>query len=565
MNVFEKAWLLAHVLWWRLTWSRHDTRQRVLVEGNSRFMGPREAVAMIPDHAVVGIAGFAASMRCSILYWAMRECFEESGRPCGLSVITSGGSGGRGRIPGTAEELGVPGLLSRFITGHAETYKSLLRLTDAGQLDFQCMPLGMLSLLLGKLGDGETSLLSDTGIGTFMDPRCGRGTPVIEGGTQLVEVLEGRLRYSLPPIDVAIFNAPSADRAGNIYARGAALTAETLPVVKAARRNNGLVIANVARVVNEGHAEVFIPKEEVDAIVVWKDAEQTCSIPHRRHWDCFTLDSKTPMRTGIKRVKFINHVVGVTPRRQPVDDALARLAASIFVEHARKGDVIDIGVGLPEEVSRLLYQSGAIHDILLLTESGVFGGLPTPGVFFGAAINPKEIVSTTEAFKRIYQRLDGAILGALEIDSLGNNNVSKRGDGAIHYVGPGGFIDLTTCAKLVVFCCAWGAKADICIEGDAIRVHHTGKPKFVEQVSEVTFSGPEAVKQGKQVFYVTHVGAFRLTSRGMELFRVMPGVDIQRDIIEACPMRVVLPENGLVPVADASIVTGRDFVLQFSA
>jgi len=564
MNLATKAWLMGHILRWRLTWNWRNTQAGHRVPGNPKFMSAREAVKLIPDGATVGISGFAASMRSSIIYWATRESFEASGHPRNLTAITIGGSGGRGRIPGTMEELGLPGLLKRVITGHAETYKQLLRLTDEGQIEFHCVPLGMLVLAVGSMDRGINSIVSDTGTGTFVDPRCGRGTPIVGQYPQLVEISDGRLKYTFPPIEVAIFNAPAADRDGNIYSKNAAVVADSVAMARAARYNGGRVIANVGRMVEKGHGKVLLPAEEVDAVVLWKGTEQTASIPHRRHWECFTVGSKAPMGESIARAGFVNHVLGVTPRRKPVDDALARLAASVFVEHARKGDYVDIGVGLPEEVSRLLFRSGAMKDITLLNESGVFGGLPTPGIFFGAAVNPEEIISTKEAFERIYTRLDAAILGALEIDSDGNNNVSYRGEGAINYVGPGGFIDLSTCARTVLFCCAWGAGADIRIEGGKMRVARPGKPKFIERVSEVTFSGPEALKRGKDVFYVTHVGAFRLTARGMELFRVMPGIDPKKDIIEACPMRIVVPEDGKVPVVDDSIATGKGFQLRFA-
>ncbi len=563
MNLATKAWLLAHILRWRLTWDKRNTGACQRVPGNPKFMSAREAVKLIPDGATLGVAGFAASMRSSILYWAIREQFEATGHPNNLTAITLGGSGGRGRIPGTMEELGLPGLLKRFITGHAETYKTLLRLTDRGEIEFHCLPLGVLVQVVGGMDHGENSIITDTGIGTFVDPRTGRGTPIVGDHAQLVEVVEERLKFTLPPVEATVFNAPSADREGNIYWKNAALVADTVAMARAARRNGGPVIANVGRIVEKGHGEILLSASEVDAVVVWKGTEQTASIPHRRHWDCFTLESKASMAESIARVRFVNQTLGITPRRKPVDDALARLTASVFVEHAHKGDFVDIGIGLPEEVSRLLFKSGAMRDITLLTESGVFGGLPTPGIFFGAAVNPEEIISSKEAFERIYKRLDAAILGALEIDSEGNNNVSYRGEGAINYVGPGGFIDLSTCAKHVIFCCAWGAGADLRIERGKMRVVNPGKPKFVERVSEVTFSGPEALKRGKDVFYVTHVGAFRLTARGMELFRVMPGIDVQKDIIEQCPMRIVLPEDGKVQVVEDSIVTGKGFRLEF--
>ena len=65
-----------------------------------------------------------------------------------------------------------------------------------------------------------------------------------------------------------------------------------------------------------------------------------------------------------------------------------------------------------------------------------------------------------------------------------------------------------------------------------------------------------------KVFYATNVGVFRLTARGMELTRGMPGVDVQKDIIDFAPMKIVLPEDGEVPVVDESSVTGNGFRLE---
>jgi len=107
----------------------------------------------------------------------------------------------------------------------------------------------------------------------------------------------------------------------------------------------------------------------------------------------------------------------------------------------------------------------------------------------------------------------------------------------------------------------WTALGKTEVQGDKVKVVKPGKPKFVEKVDEITFSGKEALKAGKKVFYATTVGLFRLTERGMELIRVMPGVDIQKDIVGGCTMKVVLPESGEVPVVDSSIVTGEGFSL----
>jgi propionate CoA-transferase len=83
-------------------------------------------------------------------------------------------------------------------------------------------------------------------------------------------------------------------------------------------------------------------------------------------------------------------------------------------------------------------------------------------------------------------------------------------------------------------------------------------------VDEITFCGPEAVRAGRKVFYVTPVGVFRLTERGIELQSVMPGIDIQRDILDFATARILLPEDARVPEVEASVVTGKGFRLRMA-
>jgi propionate CoA-transferase len=223
-----------------------------------------------------------------------------------------------------------------------------------------------------------------------------------------------------------------------------------------------------------------------------------------------------------------------------------------------------VGVGLPEEVSRLIYKGGLFDDVTFISETGVIGGLPGPGIFFGAGINPKEIISSAQTFHLCYEHLDATILGILEADSSGNINVSKRGDGAINYVGPGGFPDFCAAADTIIFVGSWMAGSVMSIKNGNLVIEKPGKHKFIDRVSEITMSGEQALKKNKKVLYVTNVGVFKLTGRGMELAEVMPGIDINRDIIDSCPMKVVLPENRNVPVVGKSIVTGEGFKLKWS-
>jgi len=563
MTVQTKARLFLHLLRWQWAMRHQNPHYRFTVPGNPKFMGPMEAVKHhVKDGDCVALSGLAGNQQATILYHALRESYRLMGHPRDLTVLVPGGTGGRGRIPGSPEELGQPGLMRRFFTGHAETYKAMLRLVDEGRLELQILPQGVMSLLFDAQAKGGSLSPQVSGVGTFLDPRCGRGTPWGDPeGEQFVSVEGDLLKYRMPKVDVALFNAPAADRKGNIYVQNAAIIGDSHEIAMAAKRNQGKVIVNVGSLVEEGFGEVFLSCEDVDAVVYWKGTEQALSVPYSKHWPLFTTGSELRPIEAMERLRFINRCIGVTPKRGQVEEALARLACQVLVQHCTEGSVVNVGVGLPEEVCWLLLKTGVWDKLDLFAESGVWGGIPAPGAFFGAAVCPKERVSSAETFKRCRESLDASVLGALQVDGEGNVNVSKRGEGAINYVGPGGFMDFTMDAKTVVFVTSWMAHSKFSIQGKKIRVVKPGPVKFMKRVDEVTFPGKIALERVKNVYYVTHVGVFHLTPRGMVLERVLPGIDVQKDIIDSTPMKVVLPENGEVPQVEENVLTGEGFRL----
>jgi propionate CoA-transferase len=539
----------------------HDTRLPSPVPENARFMSAHAAVDLIGDGDVVAVSGLGANQRASIVFWAIRETFAATGHPRDLTLMNLGGHGGRGHAPGTLEELGRPGLCRRLVTGHLETFRAMLALAAQGACELQCLPQGTMALLIDALGRGETSLLSGTGVGTFIDPRVGTGSRVGGTGEQLVSVDGECLRYRLPPIDVAIFNAPAADRHGNIYVRGCAMIGETREIARAARRNRGSVIANVGLIVDEGYAPVYLPADMVDAVVWHPDTEQAAGISHRAPWRALTTESDQPIAGALAEAQLVNRLAGLT-QGAAIDDAVARLAATVLVEHLRPGACVNIGTGLPERVCDALFAAGLHERLTLLVESGTVGGLPAPGLYFGASFAPREIVSSAEMFRRCYERLDATCLGVLEADGEGNVNVSRRSDRSDDYVGPGGFIDLTAAADLIVFVSRWMVHGDVAVDGGLVRVARRGAPKLVPRVREITFNGPRALRAGKRVFWATPVGLFRLSARGIELAQLMPGVDVRRDIVDVAGAPVIVPDH--VPVVPRAVVTGDGLVLRLA-
>ena len=253
----------------------------------------------------------------------------------------------------------------------------------------------------------------------------------------------------------------------------------------------------------------------------------------------FTEGSQTDITSAYNLVKLANTFTGITPMRKDSDRAMAKLAASILLEQTKPGSLINIGVGLPEEVSRYLFESGGYKHFTFTTESGAYGGLPVSGMYFGAAINPIKLISSAETFQLYEQKLDATVLGMLQVDSRGNVNVSRRSAHASDYVGPGGFTDIVTYAKTIIFIGKWMQGGRYSLEKGRLSIVKPGKPKFVDHVDEISFNGQEALASGKNVFYVTNIGVFKLMREGLTLVNIMPGIDLGKDILKNATAKIV--------------------------
>ena len=77
-----------------------------------KFITGAEAARLVPKGSTVISVGMAGHARCSILFRAIREGYLKENTPADLTWITVSAQGGRGKAPGTVEEIAVPGLIS---------------------------------------------------------------------------------------------------------------------------------------------------------------------------------------------------------------------------------------------------------------------------------------------------------------------------------------------------------------------------------------------------------------------------------------------------------------------
>ncbi len=527
------------------------------------FITAAEAARLVPKGSTVISVGMAGHARCSVLFRAIREGFLKEQAPSGLTWLTVSAQGGRGKAPGTVEEIGVPGLITEYISGHVETTRKQLELGENKDIEIHIMPQGEITSILNTQASGNCTCISETGIGTFLDPESGGGTAVTPHSRKsYVKRVGDLLEYSLPQIDVALFNAPYADREGNIYFKHASAITEIKEAALAAYYSSGKVIATVSEIIEKDESSISLSSDFLSHIVVNPGNEQTATIKQKKYWPMFTEGASEDMAESIAKIKKINSITSYSPKRGPVESTLARMAASLFVKVAKKGDLVNLGIGLPEEVGRLVYEGGLFNDMTFSSETGVYGGLPASGLFFGGSINPQKMYSSAWIFNHYKTNLDITVLGLLQVDSKGNVNVSKRGEGVKNYVGPGGFMNIAASAKTIIFIGSWMAKAEFTLEDGKLTLVKKGIPKFVDELYEVTFNAQDALKKGKIVYYVTTVGIFKLTEKGPELIQVMPGIDVQRDILDASTATIQVSDK--LETVSESLATGKNYKLAWS-
>jgi propionate CoA-transferase len=389
------------------------------------------------------------------------------------------------------------------------------------QIEAYNLPQGVMVVLPREMAAGRPGLLTKVGLETFVDPRIEGGkvnTATTEDLVRLVEFDgENYLYYRSPKIDVALIRATTADENGNLTMEKEGMFNEAISLAQAARRNGGIVIAQVETVVQNGTLhpkQVKVPGILVDHVVVGRPENHMQTMGTQFNL-AFTGDVRVP--------------VGSLPPL-PMDERkiIARRAA-VELGH---GAIVNLGIGVPAGIATVAAEEG-VQDLMALTlETGLIGGIPADGLDFGHATNPEATIDPGYQFD-YYDGggLDVAFLGLAQTDLHGNVNVSKFSG---RPVGCGGFINITQNAKKVVFCGSFTAGGlEIEAAGGRLQIVREGRSrKFLDHVEQITFSGHYAASVGQTVLYVTERAVFQLTREGgMELLEVAPGIDIERDIL----------------------------------
>ena len=506
-----------------------------MLERRVQVMTADEAVAQIPDGATVFVGGSGGGIQePTELLAALGRRHRESGAPTDLTVWHCSGIGDR-----DAQGLSLiaePGMLHRVVGGHWGMAPRMAELALSEQIEAYNLPQGAISQLLREIAGARPGLITKIGLGTFVDPeleggRINRRSP--EGVVRRITIDgEEHLFYPSFPIDVAFIRGSAIDERGNLTLDDEAALLEALAIAQATHASGGTVIVQAQRLAAAGSLhprQVRVPGVVTDIACIAPEQHQTAV---RRYDPALSGDLRSPT-TSIPRLPA----------------SARKVVARRATREVRAGEIVNIGVGMPDGVASVALEEDRLHELTFAVEQGNVGGIPITGVEFGAVVNPEATIEQAAQFDFFNAGgLDVAVLGMAQLDAKGNVNVSRYGDSLS---GCGGFIDISQGAKRVVFCgtlTSGGLRAEL--TGDSLRIEQEGRHrKLVRDVDQVTFSSRRALERGQPVLYVTERAVFELTDQGLELVEIAPGVDLEKEVIGLVDFEPIVNEPKLMDPA----------------
>lgn len=485
-----------------------------------------QAAALVKDGDTIAICGCENVLAPDLLLRALGARYINTGSPRAITEIHPiivGMGEGRG-----LENLAHPGMVAKAI-GSGYSFLKTSRYTELLKNDAfaaHVVPMGTIFQMLRDCAAGRRRTYTRIGLGTFVDPSVEGGCLNAAAGRSLAERIEiegeTHLAYDTQPINVAFLRGTTADECGNISLEDEPVSLGIRAIAQATKASGGKVIVQVRRMTRKGSIHprmVEVPGIFVDAVVVVPDQELAGG----------TLN---PALTGATRLPAGD--VGSVPL------SVERIIASRASMEVRDSQTVNLGVGMPIEVPKILHERQGAPLATYFPEHGSVGGIPGERAIFGTNINPDAIIDSTSVFDCFQGGgLDITFLGCGQIDIAGNVNVSKF-NGIVP--GCGGFIDIVSRTPRVVFCGAFTAGGfEAGPENGRLVIRKEGRfSKFVPEVEQITFNAALAAEKRQQVTYVTERAVFHRRDDGLELAEIAPGVDLQRDVLDLIPfpMRV---------------------------
>ncbi len=515
------------------------------------FMTATDAAELIKDNSTVATIGMTLVSASESVLKAIEERFLEKGSPCGLTLVHSCGQSDRDRgIQHFAHEK----MLKKIIGGHWGLQPKMMKLIAENKIFAYCIPQGQFAQLYRSMAGGEPGKITKVGLGTFVDPRIdgGKMNEITKDEPDICDIVtiggEEYMRYKPIPLDYCIIRGTYIDENGNLTTDEEAMMLEVLPAVLACKKFGGKVIAQAKYKVKAGslHCKrVTVPGIFIDAAVICDNPEEDHRQTHSFAFNpAYCGDIKVPVEKGEMLPLNVRKLIG---RR-----ALTELC---------KDDVLNVGTGIPNDVvGPILAEEDVQDDVTVTVESGIYGGIPMGGIDFGIAKNNFALVRHDDQFDYYNGAgVDVTFMGAGEIDPLGNVNATRLGPNP---TGAGGFIDITTNAKHVVFCSTFTGKGLECsFEDGKLHIIQEGSLiKCVNNLKQVSYNGEIARKKGQKMHYVTERAVFELRPEGLTLIEIAPGIDLQTQVLDLMEFRPLISED--LKLMDTALFSERPFGLK---
>ena len=182
------------------------------INGRVPVMSAEEAVTYIPDEATLCVLGAGGGiLEATKLIEALAERYKTTQTPKNLGVISPTGLGDRAErgISPIAQE----GLVKWALCGHWGQSPRISELAEQNKIFAWNYPQGVLTQMLRASAAHQPGIISEIGLGTFVDPRNQGGKLNDVTKEDLIKVVniedKEYLYYKSVPPNVALFPATS--------------------------------------------------------------------------------------------------------------------------------------------------------------------------------------------------------------------------------------------------------------------------------------------------------------------------------------------------------------------
>ena len=493
----------------------------------SKVVPASEAVKMVVDGDIVAVNSSSGLCCPDAVLAALGERFDTEGSPRDITSVHPIAAGDMFGTTGT-DHIAKPGLLACIIGGSYISGPSSMeppkiwQMIGKNEVKAYNLPSGVIFDMLREGAAQHPGVLTKVGMETFVDPALEGGA--MNDAARIEPIVEQKefdgedwLYFKALRPNIAIIRASTADDRGNLSFEHEGAYLGAMEMALAAHNCGGKVIAQVKQVAMNGSIrphDVRVPGILVDAVVVAPDQLQT------------TATEFDPAISG-------ELIRPLSTFRIP-DFNVGKVIARRVAQELKNGWAVNIGFGISANVPRVLVEEGLHGSVTWVIEQGAVGGIPLQDFKFGCSANAEAFVASPHQFTYFQSGgFDASLLSFLEIDKDGSVNVSRLSAMPHRTAGAGGFVDITTRAKRIVFSGNFNAGAKMLIEDGELVITKEGKlAKFVEKVDQVSFSGKRAIAHGQDVTYVTERCVLKLTEHGLLVTEIAPGLDLQMDILD---------------------------------